>query len=802
MFDQSTSATQITVGPALTAGTTYQWSVDASDSNGQIAYYSAWGFAVTRAQTSQTITFGALGNVTLGAASFTITATASSGLTVTFASTTPSVCTVSGNTVSIVAAGTCSITASQGGNASYAAATPVTRSFAVGLSAVYSYYYVNQTIGGIGLTGDIVTDGTIGVLAQSNIIGYNLQLSDPAANPSTFSLSCCYFFPFDGSDLSATATQLLFNFSGTDSGVVDFAAPSLDYDVCFSTSGGASGPGSFCEGAGETLTFTSGPVPIVDNFQFTSQSGTGVIGNILSIISLPGGSGSSPVLLTAPVVGQVTGTIGGLGSEDYYTFYWPGGAFSATASIAGASGGASYLFSEGASIDGCNSATATLNSGDSFTSTIAITNLAPGSYCIGIDANNSNDPSFAITFNTPVDGAVIQPQITNVTNGASNITAGLPNAGIAQGAIFLIFGSNLGPGTISIAQNAFQNTSLSGTSISVTVNGTTVAPLLYYTSATQVAALLPSNTPVGTGTITVTYNGQPGIATPITVVQNNLGIFTVTSDGQGAGIVTNADYSLVSVTPGTPCGGPYTTCGAANPGDTLILWATGLGPISGSDASGAGLGVNMPNIPLKLWLGGVQANVIYQGRSGCCIGEDQIVFTVPANVPLGCAVPLAVQIGNQISNYSMMPVAQKGTRTCTTSNSTFTSSIFQQINTSTEAFSFGNVKLQRQPNINAQGQVTGNTDTGKAKFQSFTVPARVQPFIISYLDDLPPGRMVKELSGSGVIPQQTTEAFAAAKSPTTLGWPGVRRREEEEVVFTLVVSFEMIVVDELAQHPS
>ena len=62
--------------------------------------------------------------------------------------------------------------------------------------------------------------------------------------------------------------------------------------------------------------------------------------------------------------------------------------------------------------------------------------------------------------------------------------------------------------------------------------------------------------------------------------------------------------------------------------------------------------------------------------------------------------------------------------------------------------------------------------------------------------------MVKELSGSGVIPQKTTQAFAAAKSPTTLGWPDVRRREEEEVVFTLVVSFEMIVVDEFAQRPS
>jgi len=271
-------------------------------------------------------------------------------------------------------------------------------------------YYLNQTIGGLGVTGDIVTDGTIGALAQSDIIGYNLQLSDPGGNPSTWNLSCCNYFPFSGSDLSATATQLLFTFSGTDGGVVNIADPSLDFDVCFSTSGGAFGPASFCEGAGETLTMiNTTPGAPVFNFQFASQSGTGVIGTIPSILSLPGGSSSTPVLLTAPVVGEVTGTIGGLGSEDYYTFFWPGGAFSATASIPGASDGASYMFSEGGSLGGCDSANATLNSGDSFTSTIAIASLAPGSYCIGVDANNSNDPAFALTFNTPVYGATPEP---------------------------------------------------------------------------------------------------------------------------------------------------------------------------------------------------------------------------------------------------------------------------------------------------------------------------------------------------------------------------------------------------------
>jgi RHS repeat-associated protein len=58
---------------------------------------------------------------------FALTATGGgSGNPVTFASTTTSVCTVSGTTATIVAAGTCTLTANQAGNASYSAAPQVT----------------------------------------------------------------------------------------------------------------------------------------------------------------------------------------------------------------------------------------------------------------------------------------------------------------------------------------------------------------------------------------------------------------------------------------------------------------------------------------------------------------------------------------------------------------------------------------------------------------------------------------------------------------------------------------------------
>jgi DNA-binding beta-propeller fold protein YncE len=84
----------------------------------------------TGLQQSQTITFGAIANQVVGT-QLGLTASASSGLAVSFSSLTPSVCTVSGATATMVLARTCSIQATQAGNATYTAAQPVTQSFLV-----------------------------------------------------------------------------------------------------------------------------------------------------------------------------------------------------------------------------------------------------------------------------------------------------------------------------------------------------------------------------------------------------------------------------------------------------------------------------------------------------------------------------------------------------------------------------------------------------------------------------------------------------------------------------------------------
>jgi len=83
---------------------------------------------------SQTITFGALAAKTYGDPDFTVSATASSGLAVAFAA--GGNCTVTGASVHITGAGSCTITATQPGDARYAAADPVARPFTIARAAL------------------------------------------------------------------------------------------------------------------------------------------------------------------------------------------------------------------------------------------------------------------------------------------------------------------------------------------------------------------------------------------------------------------------------------------------------------------------------------------------------------------------------------------------------------------------------------------------------------------------------------------------------------------------------------------
>ncbi len=113
----------------VSAGTCSITASQAGNANYAAATPVTQSFSVTKGVNA--ITFNSLPNRALGSGTFNLTATASSGLPVAYASTTAQTCSVTGATVTLVAAGQCTIVASQPGNASYAAATPVSQSFSI-----------------------------------------------------------------------------------------------------------------------------------------------------------------------------------------------------------------------------------------------------------------------------------------------------------------------------------------------------------------------------------------------------------------------------------------------------------------------------------------------------------------------------------------------------------------------------------------------------------------------------------------------------------------------------------------------
>jgi len=138
-------------------------------------------------------------------------------------------------------------------------------------------YYVNQSVGttGGGVTGFIETDGNLGTLVGSDILAWNLLLSDGSTNfdlvgdgvlnPATNSALL-----FAGTDLTATPTQLLFNFDAADIGVLLFEATSVGSGNAFWCVADTT---ELCVGSvsGESLQTAA------DVIQFTGVSGTSVV---------------------------------------------------------------------------------------------------------------------------------------------------------------------------------------------------------------------------------------------------------------------------------------------------------------------------------------------------------------------------------------------------------------------------------------------------------------------------------------------------------------------------------------------
>jgi uncharacterized protein (TIGR03437 family) len=243
------------------------------------------------------------------------------------------------------------------------------------------------------------------------------------------------------------------------------------------------------------------------------------------------------------------------------------------------------------------------------------------------------------------------PFITEIQNNYSFLSPGAPNYGIAPGSIFVVEGQYLNGNQTPVLQSSVAPglpATLNQTSLSVTVNGVTTTPALYYASYAAVAAVLPSGTPVGSGNLTLTNNDGNSTMAPIQVVPSAIGLDTLYGSGVGAGVVTDSKFNVLDLT------------NSALPGEAIILWGSGLGAdTSNNDRTYPQIQTNLTNIPIEAYIGGISADVLYRGRSPYP-GLDQINVVVPANVTPGCFVSVVLQTGTIVSNSVTVPVHPKG----------------------------------------------------------------------------------------------------------------------------------------------
>jgi uncharacterized protein (TIGR03437 family) len=213
---------------------------------------------------------------------------------------------------------------------------------------------------------------------------------------------------------------------------------------------------------------------------------------------------------------------------------------------------------------------------------------------------------------------------------------------IAPGSLISIFGTNLASG-LSVASSATLSTAL-GDVDSVTINGMP-APLQFVAGG-QINAQAPWELNPGQATVVVTRAGAA--SAPVAAI---VGMYSPALYGFDVGaqaIAINLD--------GTFTAPPGLIPGAAShpaiAGDTLVFYASGLGPVDQSpppDGAPSSDVIRRTSAMLTVMMGGVPATVNFAGLSPQFSGVYQVNVVVPSGVSPGSAVPVQLQIGGVTS---------------------------------------------------------------------------------------------------------------------------------------------------------
>lgn len=275
--------------------------------------------------------------------------------------------------------------------------------------------------------------------------------------------------------------------------------------------------------------------------------------------------------------------------------------------------------------------------------TVDVTGMNPG-ISTGSVTVNSNAANGALTI--PVNLEVVQSTgPLSYFGGVLTNNSAVPN--VAPGTIASVYGEQFtykDPASITKLPLEKQLNE-----VKVYLNDSPVP--IFYISYGQVNFLVPFETRQGNATVRVERDGLSGNYVSLAVNLREPRILPLAGT---YGILVNQDGSF-------PLPASY---GAgyhpAKVGDTLVIYALGLGPTAPSVASGVGspaaepfARVSVPTkVVLSLGLSKTSVDAAFAGLTPNFVGLYQVNFVVPADAPRNDAVNVAIQLGGDIISPS------------------------------------------------------------------------------------------------------------------------------------------------------
>ena len=223
-------------------------------------------------------------------------------------------------------------------------------------------------------------------------------------------------------------------------------------------------------------------------------------------------------------------------------------------------------------------------------------------------------------------------------------------ATVTAGSYLEIYGTNLAGTTRTWRTSDFSNGNAPTTvdKVSVTVNGTPA--YVSFVSPAQVNIEVPAGIPTGTAPVVLTYNG------------NASALINVTVKGDGAAILAPTSFKIS----GKQFVGAYHVNGApvnngqihafptapANPGETLLFYGLGFGPVQSGAAIAGKIATGQTTLsnPVKFLFGDnkKEGTVLYQGLAPNFVGLYQFNVTVPPDAASGDLALQVSQNGNAL----------------------------------------------------------------------------------------------------------------------------------------------------------